>query len=174
MRLTSPLWYLAAVAIALIGSIAGTAIAAGAWDGVRSATISPATEPVDAAGRTLAIFTDQPQDGREITCTTRPADQPEASGDEVKAAALDIVVEQRGTDWHLLALRPEGKDGVVVACVPSDGKADTALYGFAVVDGFESADRGASIGTLALGIALLLAALVFWRRRQMHRAEEQD
>lgn len=173
MRLTSPLWYLAAVAIALLGSIAGTAIAAGAWDGVRSATISPATEPVDAAGRTLAIFTDQPQEGREITCTTRPADQPEASGDEVKAAALDIVVEQRGTDWHLLALRPEGKDGVVVSCVPSDGKADTALYGFAVVDGFESAGRGASIGSASLGVALLLAAFVFWQRRRAHRAAEE-
>lgn len=172
MRLTSPLWYLAAVAIALGGSITGTAIAAGAWDGVRTATISPATEPVDAAGHTLAIFTDQPQEGREITCTTRPADQPEATGDEVKAAALDIVVEQRGTDWHLLALQPDGKDGVTVSCLPSDGKADTALYGFAVVDGFESADRGASIGSLSLGVALVLAGLVFWQRRRAHRAEE--
>ncbi|MEG9227662.1 hypothetical protein [Aeromicrobium sp. Sec7.5] len=172
MRLTSPLWYLAAVAIALGGSITGTAIAAGAWDGVRSATISPATAPVDAAGRTLAIFTDQPQEGREITCTTRPADQPEAAGDEVKAAALDIVVEQRGTDWHLLALRPEGKDGVTVSCLPSDGQVDTALYGFAVVDGFESADRGATIGTLALGAAFVLAGLVFWHRRRAHQAEE--
>lgn len=172
MRLTSPLWYLAAVAIALGGSIAGTAVAAGAWDGVRSATITPATEPVDAAGHTLAIFTDQPQDGREITCTTRPADKPEAKGDEVKAAALDIVVEQRGTDWHLLALRPEGKDGVVISCVPSDGKADTALYGFAVVDGFESADRGATIGSVSLALALVLAGLVFWQRRRARLADE--
>ncbi len=169
MRLTSPLWYLAAVAIALAGSMVGTAVAASAWDGVRSATIAPATEPIDAGGRTLAIFTDQPQD-RTITCTTRPAYQPEAKGTSIKAAALDIVVDQRGTDWHLLALRPTSDDGIVVSCVPSDGAADTALYGYAVVDGFDSANRGGSIGVSSLGVALLLAGVVFWQRRKARLA----
>ncbi len=61
----------------------------------------------------------------------------------------------------------------MVTCVPSDGKADTALYGYAVVDGFESADRGATIGSVSLGVAVVLAGLVFWQRRRAHRAEEQ-
>ncbi|GAA1744350.1 hypothetical protein [Aeromicrobium alkaliterrae] len=171
MRLTSPLWYLAAVAVALVGSMAGTAVAASAWDGVREATIAPATEPVDAGGSTLAIFTDQPQD-RDITCTTRPADKPDAEGDTVSGAALDIVVPQQGTDWHLLALRPTEKGAVSISCVPADGGTDAALYGYAVVDGFERANRGATIGTVSLALAIAFAGVVFWQRRRSRREPE--
>ncbi|WP_229053001.1 hypothetical protein [Aeromicrobium sp. Leaf350] len=169
MRLTSPLWYLVAVAIALAGSMVGTAVAASAWDGVREATIAPATEPIDAGGSTLAIFTDQPQD-REITCTTRPADKPDAKGDTVSGAALDIVVEQQGTDWHLLALQPAGDDGVTISCVPSDGGTDAAAYGFAVVDGFDKANRGATIGTVSLVVGIAFGGIVFWQRRRTRLA----
>ncbi len=174
MRLTSPLWYLLAVAVALAGSMAGTAIAASAWDGVREATVTPTSQPADADGRTLAIFTDQPQDDREIACTTRPADQPDAEGTTIRQAALDIVVEQRGTDWHLLALQPTGADGTAISCVPADGGADAALYGFAVVDGFENAQRGSTIGTISLVAAVLLAGVVFWARRRDRRLRSEN
>ncbi len=172
MRLTNPLWYLVAVAVALVGSMIGTAVAASAWDGVRDAQIAPATEPIDADGRALAIFTDQAQPDREITCVTKPADKPDAKGTSVKAAALDIRVDHRGTTWHLLALQPTGTDGIVVGCAPSDGQPDSALYGYALVDGFDKASRGATIGTVSLGLAVVFAGVVFWQRRRARKEQE--
>ncbi|MFT4187409.1 MAG: hypothetical protein QM621_02370 [Aeromicrobium sp.] len=179
MRLTNPLWYLAAALIALGGSMVGTAIAAGSWDGVREATVEPATEPIDAKGHALAVYTDQPQPDREIVCTATSAEPPAEGeeppqGKEIREAALDLIVDQQGVDWHLLAVEPKGEDNVVVACAPKDGGADTALYGYAVVDGFDRADRGALIGTISLGVALAFGGLVFWQRRQAKRASAED
>ncbi len=171
MRLTNPLWYLAALAVALGGSMTGTAIAASAWDGVRSAEVTPAVKPVDAKDGALAVFTDQAQDGREIACTTRPVDQPEAEPDAVPEAALDLSVDSGGTRWHLLAIDTSGPASVTVQCAPTDGRPDNAGYGYAVVDGFDAANRGQSIGMLGLGTGLLLAALIFWQRR---RARSSD
>ena len=170
MRLTNPLWYLAALAVALGGSMTGTAIAASAWDGVRSAEVSPAVKPVDAKGGALAVFTDQAQVDREIACTTQPADQSDTGSDvgpqAVPEAALDLSVDSGGTRWHLLAIDTSGPTGVTVQCAPTDGRPDNAGYGYAVVDGFDAANRGQRIGMLALGAGLLLAALIFWQRRR--------
>lgn len=172
MRLTNPLWYLAALLIALGGSMTGTAIAASAWDGVRNAAVSPAVGPVDASGRTLAVFTDQSQPDRDIECVTRPVDQPEAEPVEVPEAALDLSVDSAGTRWHLLALDTSGPEDVAVQCVPTDGRADNAGYGYAVVDGFDAATRGERVGMLSLGAGVLLAGLTFWQRRRTRSSDQ--
>ena len=166
MRLTNPLWYLAAFLVALGSSMVGTVIAAGAWDEVRTATVTPANAPVDAAGRTLAVFTDQSQPDRTIVCSTRPADDPEAEPEEVPEATLDLSVDSSGVRWYLLAVEAESEDGLVVTCVPEDGRTDTAAYGFAVVDGFDAAGRGGRIGAIGTGAGLVLAIALFVQRRR--------
>ncbi|MFT4299703.1 MAG: hypothetical protein QM597_08730 [Aeromicrobium sp.] len=174
MRLTNPLWYLAAVLVAIAGSMVGTAIAASAWDGVRDAVVEPATEPINAAGHSLAIFTDQLQPERDIACRSRPADQPEAEGTALSKASIDIVVDRNGSQWHLIALAAEGRDGVIVSCLPADGAADSAAYGYAVFDGSDKIDRGTQVGALSLAAGLVLAGFVFWCRWQAGRTTEED
>lgn len=169
--LTNPLWYLAALMLALGSAMVGTIIAAGAWTGVREASIDPLTGPIDADGRTLTLFTDLPQDGREIACTTRPESAEDAEPEAIAPAALDIVVDDEGTQWHLVALLEKGEDAMVVRCSPVDGGSDNAVYGYAVVDGFDAARRG-SIVSLIGGIAGIgLAALILYRRFRLKRSE---
>lgn len=163
MRLTNPLWYLAAFLIALGGTMVGTVVAAGAWDGVRQARVMPLTGPVDAGGQSLAVFTDQLQPNREIVCTEAVAD---ATPRTIRDATLDIAVDMDGTRWHLLAVDTDGRDGTTVACAPKDGRGDTAAYGYAVVDGFDVAVTAQRITVIAVLAGIALAIAVFVARRR--------
>ena len=60
----SPAWYLGALALALVGWVVGVAVAGGAWDTVRAASVSSANQPISAAGSSVAAFTDVLQAGR--------------------------------------------------------------------------------------------------------------
>lgn len=164
VKVTSPFGYLAAVLVVLGGWVLATVVAAGAWDVVRESTPVPVTqERADAAGSSIAVFTDIEQPDLGIGCTATPEDGEPITIDE---AAIDIVVDTDGTRWQLINLLPEGADGLEIACAPSDDRLDNASYAFAVVDGFaDRGERGQAIATTGLIAGLALAGWTFFCRR---------
>lgn len=164
---TSPLWYLAAFLFALGSVMLATTVAAGAWDPVREATVSPVTEPANAAGKTLAVFTDIVQPDRDIACRTTGADKKVT---EIPGKSLDITVDDDGNQWHLIGLLREGSDKVSVACAPREKGADSAAYAYATVTGYDSkVNTGKGIAILGCTIGAALAAYTFWTRLQRRR-----
>lgn len=165
MRPTNPLWYLAALLIGLGTTVAAVVVAASAFDPVRDATITPVTERVDAAGSTLAIYTDIVQDDRDISCRGRYGDQ-DAGRVVIPPEQVGIKADGDGTRWTLIALLQEGRDGLRIVCSPADKRVDNASYGYATVTGFTSTVNNANgIRYLGLGAAAVLAGWVFWCRR---------
>ncbi|ALX03313.1 MULTISPECIES: hypothetical protein [Aeromicrobium] len=166
MRLTSPLWYLAAFLLAIGGWMASAVVAAGAWDHVRDATLQNLTERVDAKGASLAVFTDVRQPERDVTCTaTGPAKGAEPV--TLEDAPIDLRVPQDGSTWYLIAFEREGSDQVAVRCTPKDRAADAATYRVAVADGFLDRTRnGAGIAWIAAAVAVALALATWWTRRK--------
>lgn len=170
MRLTHPLWYLAAFLFAIGSTIAAMAVAASAFDPIRDATVVPVTERADAKGGTLAVFTDIVQTDRQVACHARGLDKRRV---EIPGKGVDISAQSDGTTWHLIALLTEGRDGLRVVCTPQDRKIDNASYGYAVVDGYGSAVRnGKGIAILGVTIGAGLGAYVYYCRRQV-RAEKR-
>lgn len=169
VRPTSPFAYLAAVLLVLVGWVLATAVAAGAWDPVRNATLTPVTEKLaDAKNRTLAVYTDISQPERKIRCAVR---DPKGVRNYVPPAALDITVDSDGSQWHLVALMPEGRDGLIVRCASPDGRVDNATYAYAVIDGFTSRGRlgqGIAAGGVLAGLGL--GVWTFWSRRRVREA----
>lgn len=166
MRPINPLWYLAAFIVALGSVMIGTAVAASAWNPVREATITPTTVRADAAGKSLAVFTDIVQTDRDVWCRASDRDKDIT---QIPEAALDITVDNEGNQWHLIGMLPDGANGLKVRCTPRDKRVDNASYGFAAVPGFESrANTGNGIGVLGVGVGALFAGYVFYSRRQ-HR-----
>ena len=108
MRLTNPLWYLAAFLLAIGSTMAATAVAARAFDPVRDATVTPVTERVDAAGSTLAIYTDLVQPDRDILCRGRYG-QDDRGRIVIPDKDVDITARGDGTTWHLIALLEDGR-----------------------------------------------------------------
>jgi hypothetical protein len=174
VRLTNPLWYLAAFVLALSGAMAGTAVAASAFDPVRDATVVPVTERVDAKGSTLAIYTDLVQDDRVISCRGRYGE-----GDRgrvvIPGKGIDVTAQGDGTTWHLVGLLEQGRDGLRIVCTPTDDRVDNAAYGYATVTGYGSAvNNGKGIASIGAGLGAVLAAWVFWSRRQARREARLD
>lgn len=168
--LRSPFGYFVAVVVVLIGWNANVAILAGSWDSVRDASLTPITEKrADAGGRSLAVFTDIVQPDRTIVCT---GTDPKKKSVDVPEAAIDIVVDRDGAEWHLIGLLTKGRDGLEVRCTPKDKRVDNATYAYAVVDGFTSRTRIATfvaLGGFVAGAAL--AAGTFITRRKAHQEE---
>jgi hypothetical protein len=162
---------MAALFIALIGLIAGFSVAAGAWDRVEEAGISAASGPIDAAGRSVAVFTDVRQPERRIDCetTVNKASKP------VLPATLDLVVNDDGSEWYLIGFVEHGRDGMEIRCRPEDGRADNATYAVAVVDGFsERVNTGKGIAYVSLAAGLGLAIWTFIARRRQTHEETGD
>jgi hypothetical protein len=169
VRLTNPLWYLAAFLIAIGSAMAGTAVAASAFDPVRDATVTPVTERVDARGTTLAIYTDLVQDGRDISCRGRYGE-----GDRgrvvIPSKGVDVTAQGDGTKWHLIGLLEEGRDGLRIVCTPADRRVDNAAYGYATVTGYGSAvNNGRGVASMGAAVGVVLGAWVFWCRRRARR-----
>ncbi len=164
VKITSPFGYLAAVLVVLVGWVVATVVAAGAWDTVRESTPVPISdERVDAAGSSLAVFTDIEQPALGVTCTATPED-----GDpvDIEEAAIDLVADADGGRWQLINLLPEGQDGLAIACAPGDDRTDSASYAYAVVDGFaDRGERGQAIATTGLIAAIALGVWTFVCRR---------
>jgi hypothetical protein len=164
----NPAWYLVPLALALIGWVIGVAVAGGAWDTVRSASVTSANQPLSAQGESVAAFTDVLQTGRQIVCRSQ---EPGRSPQQIPAAPLAFSIEDDGTTWHLVAFEPKGRADMTLSCRPKDHSADNAQYAFAVVDGFL---RRASIGNTIIRASMLAAfgsaAWIFIRRRRQLRA----
>lgn len=169
VRLTNPLWYLAALLLALGATVAAVAVAASAFDPVRDATVVPVTERVDAKGATLAIYTDIVQEDRGIRCWAR-----HGKGDkqrvDIPDKGVDITAQGDGIRWTLIGLLEEGHDGLRIICRPADQRVDNASYGYATVTGYASkATTGRGISSLGIAAGVGLAAWVFWCRRSARK-----
>lgn len=173
VKVTSPFGYLAAVLVVLGGWVLATVVAAGAWDTVREATpVTITDERVDAAGSSLAVFTDIDQPTLDITCTATPED---GEPIEIEEAAIDIAVDTDGRRWQLINLLPEGQDGLAIACAPADDRTDSASYAYAVVDGFASrGERGQAIATTGLIAAVALGIWTFHCRRTRTSTDQES
>lgn len=164
----SPLWYLGALALILASWVVGVAVAGGAWDSVRAASITSANQALQAEGESIAVFTDVVQAERRITCSmvdvVRDA-QPVA----IPPAPIALTVEDDGSTWTLVAFEPEGRDNVTVSCAPRDKQVDNAQYAYATVDGFVERARAGNLVILGgfLGGAALAIIVVVLRRRRM-------
>ncbi|MET0447871.1 MAG: hypothetical protein ABW004_05675 [Aeromicrobium sp.] len=169
MRPTNPLWYLAALLIAL-GSLIGAAVyGASAFDSVRDATVIPVTERVDAKGSTLAIYTDIVQEDRDIACRGRYGDEDKGRV-EIPPTSVDVAADGDGTRWTLIALLEEGRDELRIVCTPADRRVDNASYGYATVTGYASrANTAQGFAWIGSALAAGLAGWVFWSRRTARR-----
>jgi len=164
IRPVNPLWYLAALLLALGGWVGATVVAAGAWDGVRAADVKPLSGKISAENRTVAVFTDIQQPERQISCraTEGKNDKPT----DVPAAGLDITVTSDGGEWHLIGLLPDAPPSMTLACTPLDKRVDNASYAYAAVDGFGRANTGRGIAALAAAVGAALAIWTFISRRR--------
>lgn len=170
MRLTNPLWYLAALVLALGSNVAAVAVAASAFDPVRDAVVVPVTERVDAKGATLAIYTDIVQEDREILCRGRYGDK-DKGRIEIPDKGVDITAQGDGIRWTLIGLLEKGRDGLRIVCTPADKRVDNAAYGYATVTGYASkANNGRGISSIGLAAGLGLAGWVFWARRSAKKS----
>lgn len=167
MRLTNPLWYLAAFLLAIGSAMAAAAVAASAFDPVRDATVVPVAERVDAKGSSLAVYTDIVQTDRDVACHARGLDKRRV---EIPDKGVDIRAQSDGSTWHLIGLLEEGRDGLKVVCTPRDRRIDNASYGYAVVDDYQSTiQNGKGIAILGVTIGAGLGAYVYVSRRRARR-----
>lgn len=157
-------WYIAGALIAAFGWVAATAYTAGAWDELRSSTVTPVGQPFDASGHSVAVLTDLPQPGRQISCEAAgPGEERTAIGSD---SVVDVTVSSDGSHWHLIALMPKGRDQMSVECRPDDERSDSAIYGYAIVDDLDARDgAGSAISWGSLVIGLLVVGGTAWRRR---------
>lgn len=168
MKPTSPLWYLTAFFIALGGAVISIIVAAGAWDPVREASVTPIGERVDGTGKSIAVYTDIVQADRDVTCR---ATGPGKKVTPIPEAKLALTVDDGTDQWHLIAMLNEGSKGQLISCTPKDRRVDDATYTYAAVTGFASkanTAKGISILTTAIGIGL--AGYTFYTRRQQRKA----
>lgn len=166
MRLTNPLWYLAAFLLALGGAMIGTAVAATAFDPVRNATVTATSERVDAAGKSLAVFTNDEEHG-DIACHARDRNKNRI---EIPQKLVGVTTENHGETWYLIAVLTDGKDDLKVSCSPNSKRPDTAGYAYATVTGYSSAaNNGRGIAILGASAGALLGGFVYWCRRNQKR-----
>ena len=165
-RPPSPLWYLAALALTLVGWIVGVAVAGGAWDAVRSAPITSANQALQAKGESIAVFTDVVQADRHITCSLVDVVR-DAKPEPIPPAPIALTVDDDGATWNLVAFEPEGRDNVTVTCTPKDKRVDNAQYAYAAVDGFVERARAGNFVILGGFVGgIVLAIVVFAKRRR--------
>ncbi|HJR90697.1 MAG TPA: hypothetical protein VJ782_11120 [Aeromicrobium sp.] len=165
-RPPSPLWYLAALALTLVGWIVGVAVAGGAWDAVRSAPITSANQALQAKGESIAVFTDVVQADRHITCSLVDVVR-DAEPEPIPPAPIALTVDDDGATWNLVAFEPEGRDNVTVTCTPKDKRVDNAQYAYAAVDGFVERARAGNFVILGGFVGgIVMAIVVFAKRRR--------
>lgn len=168
MRLINPLWYLLALLLAIGSAMVAAAVAASAYDTIKTTRVTGVHELADAQGRTLAVYTDDFEADRGVACHARDRDK-----ERVEIDTAVPVIENRtgGTTWRLLSILRNGRDGLRVTCTPESKDVDDgAAYAWSVVDDYEAPARnGKGIASLGLAAGAALAAYVFWCRRTAKR-----
>ncbi|MEO6605293.1 MAG: hypothetical protein ABIN55_06740 [Aeromicrobium sp.] len=168
MKLTSPLWYLTAFFIALGGAVLAIVVAAGAWDPVREATVTPIGEPVDGTDKSIAVYTDIVQPDRKVTCHAKGPGKKVVT---IPAAKLSLTVTNGTDEWHLIGLLTEGDKDQLITCTPRDRRVDDATYTYAAVSGFASkGNAGKGIAILSTTIGVVLAGFTFYTRRKQRNS----
>lgn len=159
----SPLWYLAALALALVGWNVGVAVAGGAWDQVRAAPITSANQPLAAEGSSVAVFSDAMQADLGIRCIWRT----DRAWHRMPAAPVPLTVDDDGLTWQLVAFEIAGHDDMQVRCHTTRGRTEHAQFATAVVDGFTHRAMTGNLITLAsVAIAGVGAGVIFLIRRR--------
>lgn len=168
VRLTNPLWYLLALLLAIGSAMVAAAVAASAYDTIKTTPVTGVHELADASGRTLAVYTDDYEPERGVTCHGRDRDHERV---EIDKPVPEIENRAAGTTWRLLAILEDGRDGLRVTCTPESKDVDDgAAYAWSVVDDFEAPSRnGKGIASLGLAAGAGFAAYVFWCRRSAKR-----
>lgn len=167
VRPSSPLAYLGALLLVIGGWMAGTIVAAGAWDLVRDAPTATLQEPVEVGDGAVAVFTDVLQPEREIRCTTRPVDDDETEPVRMPGAPVDLTVERGGSTWYLLAFEPDVSGQVRVSCAPTDDNGDAATYRAGAVEGVrDRVQLGNGVAWLSTLAGIGLAGWTWWNRRR--------
>lgn len=171
---TSPLWYLAALSLTMVGFMVGVGVSGTAWNLVRASPISSANSALQAEGASIAVFTDVVQADRRITCAMTNV-ATDAAPETIPPATIPLTVEDDGTTWNLVAFQREGRDGVIVKCTPRDRSVDNAQYAFATVTGFtQRLWTGTAIVGACFVASLAIAGVVFVRRRRELRARRGE
>lgn len=162
-----------ALFLAIGGWMAGTIVAAGAWDPVRDASITSTTRPLDAGGQSVAVFTDVLQPERQVTCRSTNEDEKETT--PIPPAGYDLTVDDDGNQWYLIGFELKGRDAMTISCTPRDKRSDNATYAYSVVDGFAARTKTgnaiAITGTVA-GIGLAIWTFIARRRRDHQETDD--
>lgn len=150
-------------------------MAAGAWDSVRETSVTPANQPLDAEGQSVAVFTDVLQPERRVSCQAGNADDEKSKPAPISAAPIDLTVDDDGTTWHLIGFEPNARNGMDIGCAPDDDASDNATYAYSVVDGFtDRANTGNGIAILGTVAGIGLAIWTFISRRRHQRPGADD
>lgn len=163
MYFTRRSWYILAVMIPIVAWIIATSQLAKQWDNVHAAKPVTLDSKFDAAGQSVAVFTDFEQPGRAITCSvTKPKDHAVA----LTAPPLQISVDYDSARWHLIGMLEEGMDDMSIACIPDDQQIDSATYAYALVSPV-AVDKAVANFIMWGGIAfgLLVSIVIGYNRR---------
>ena len=163
-------WYILAVLVPIVAWILGSAQLASRWDSIHEARPTPIGGKFDAAGQSVAVFTDFPQADRKIVCSIT---KPKAAKSEIKKPDIEIFVNYDTTRWKFIGLVDKGVDQMAIACLPDDGHTDGATYAYAVVPSTVEAAISAEFivwGGVAFGF-LISAVIGFSRYRSFKHGE---
>jgi hypothetical protein len=165
-------WYLATFLFALASLMVAAAVASGAWTPVKQATVLSIPTRVDAADKTLAVFTDIVQPDRHVTCT---ATGPDKTVTKILKPGLAVTVTSGSEQWHLISLLRDGSDGLKVTCAPRDNRHDDANYGYAAVTGYSSkVNTGKGVAILGVVSSLVVAGYTYYARRRQRLYDALD
>ncbi len=166
MKQTNAMWYLVALFLVLGGWVAAAAIAAGDWEDLKHADVTPINsgKKIDVSEKGVAFFTDFKQD-RKVSCRSTPV-----KALEIKEATFDLQTESGDRIWHMIGTARDPKPGAYdVACTPRDKASDTATYGFAVLPDSDSTSTGLGVSSIATAAGLILTAWCWWGRRTQRK-----
>lgn len=145
--------------IAVGAQVLGAAVAATAWDEARTTKLLNTSERIDAAGESIAVFTDVVQP--DIVCT---ATAPGRRVKPVELAPAPVTISNTSDDatWYLIAFLADGRERLKVQCKPKAGGSDSATYMVGVTSVSDRA--GTVIAWIGLLLGTGLAATVFAAR----------
>lgn len=166
-RLTHPMHYLVALLIAFSGLSVSNAIYASAWNPVREANPIPIGGPIETGGKSVAIYTDLEEEGRDIRCQWWPTGKKKSQTTQIKPIDFELEVESDESTWHFIAVVGDPTKSIGVSCAPTDGRSDNAVYGYSLFSGTARVNIGLAVTVVSSLFGVGYAAVVWWRRRQV-------
>ena len=168
----STLWYLAPFVLYILMYFGGVAWAATSYNIARDAAISTSAEPLNAAGESVAVYTNFIQTGRQIQCTSKSVSRPKPH--KLTPAPFRLTNDKNDQEWILLATQLKGEREMRVRCAPTDHLPDSAQYGYAILDGYEQRLWEGQIVRWSALVASVIVFVILFRRRQRSINLEQS